>query len=66
MSARMERKVRAASLATLAAAFATSWVVDKVPGLSDVAVPLQAVIVGALSSASAAAAGWFTKHTPDL
>lgn len=63
MSAPVETKVKAATSATLAAAFATSWIVHAVPGLSGLADPIQAVIVGALSSASAAAAGWLARHT---
>jgi hypothetical protein len=66
MAAPVEKKVQAASWAALVAAFAVGWVVVKVPFLASLADPLQAAIVGLLTSASAGVAGWLAKHTPRL
>lgn len=63
-NAPMEAKVKAAGWTSLVAGFVVSWIVTAVPGLASLSSPLQAVIVAALTSAAAFAAGWLAKHTP--
>jgi hypothetical protein len=64
MSAPVETKVKAASVASLVSTFIVAWFVYKAPGLASLADPIQAVIVGAFASASTWAAGWLAKHSP--
>lgn len=64
MSAPVEAKVKAASLASLIAGFVVGWVVLKVPGLEGASEPLQAGIVAVITAASTGAAGWLARHTP--
>ncbi|GAA4059885.1 hypothetical protein [Actinomadura miaoliensis] len=64
MSAPVETKVKAASLSALAAAFVVSWVVVKAPVLEGASEVLQAAVVGVITSASTATAGWLARHTP--
>ena len=66
MAAPVEKKVQAVGWASLVAGFVVAWVVVKVPALAGLADPLQAAIVGVLTAAVAAAAGWLARHTPRL
>jgi len=64
MSAPVETKVNAASLAAAVAAFAVSYLVLAIPALSSFADPIQAVLIALLTSAAAWLAGWWAKHSP--
>lgn len=64
MSAPVESKVKAASLASLASTFVVAWVVYKAPGLASIADPIQAGVVGLFGAGSAWVAGWLAKHSP--
>lgn len=64
MSAPVETKVTAASLAAAVAAFAVSYLVLAIPSLASIADPIQAVLISLLTSAAAWLAGWWAKHSP--
>jgi hypothetical protein len=60
----VEQKVKAASLASLAASFIVGLIVLEVPVLSGAAPVLQVTILAALTTTATAAAGWLAHHTP--
>lgn len=60
----METKVKAASLASLIASFVVGLLVLKIPALEGAADLLQAAVVGVVTTAGTAAAGWLAAHTP--
>lgn len=64
MSAPVETKVKAATLASTVASFVVGLLVLKVPALEGAADVLQAGIVGAVTTLGTWAAGWLAAHTP--
>ncbi|MEV5574205.1 hypothetical protein AB0L06_29580 [Spirillospora sp. NPDC052269] len=62
MSAPVESKVTAASAAALIAAAVVGYLVVKLPGLSGLADPLQALVTAVITAALTFAAGWLGKH----
>ncbi|MEV4256154.1 hypothetical protein AB0J52_23600 [Spirillospora sp. NPDC049652] len=64
MAAPIETKVTAATGASLVAGFIVGWLVLKLPALSSMAEPLQALVTALITSAITFAAGWLAKHTP--
>lgn len=64
MSAPVERKVQASSLATLVTAFVTYLIITNVPFLADQSTLVQGLVGGLVTGAFAFVAGWLAKHTP--
>ncbi|MFC5187379.1 hypothetical protein [Actinomadura harenae] len=66
MAAPIETKVKAASGASLVAGFVVGWLVLKLPALSSMAAPLQALVTAAVTAGFTFVAGWLAKHTPRM
>lgn len=64
MSAPVETKVKAASLAALVASFLVSLLVIKVPAIAGAADLLQTAVIAVVTSLGTWAGGWLASHTP--
>ncbi|WP_034485005.1 hypothetical protein [Actinomadura oligospora] len=66
MATPIETKVTAASGTSLVAGFVVGWLVLKLPALSSMAVPLQALVTAAITTGFTFLAGWLARHTPRI
>lgn len=64
MSAPVERKVKAATAASVITAFLMGWILTTAPALSAWAGPLQGLIEAVVTGTITFVVAWLTSHTP--
>jgi ABC-type enterochelin transport system permease subunit len=64
MSAPVERKVQAATAASVVTAFLMGWILTSAPALSAWAGPLQGLIEAVVTGSITFVVAWMTSHTP--
>lgn len=64
MNGPVESKVTTATMAALVTSFIVAWIIRVVPALSDLATPIENLILGLVTAGVTFLVSWLTKHTP--